>query len=55
MGLFESNAASIGIIGGADGPTAIFLTGNAQSLVLGALAALMLVAAGIAIAVRKRK
>ena len=55
MTLFESNAASIGIIGGADGPTAIFLTGDIQALVLGVLAVAMLVIAGIVIAVRKRK
>ena len=55
MTLFESNAASIGIIGGADGPTAIFLTGDIQSLVLGLIAVAMLVSAGIVIAVRKRK
>ena len=55
MTLFESNAASIGIIGGADGPTAIFLSGDIQALVLGVLAVAMLVIAGIVIAARKRK
>ena len=54
MDLFN-NAASIGIIGGADGPTAIFLTGDIQALVLGVLAVLMLVVTGIVAAVRKRK
>ena len=55
MTFFDSNAASIGIIGGADGPTAIFLTGDIQSLVLGVIAAAMLVIAAIVIAARKRK
>ena len=55
MTLFDSNAASIGIIGGADGPTAIFLTGDIQAFVLGVLAVAMLVIAGIVIAVRKKK
>ena len=55
MTLFENNAASIGIIGGADGPTAIFLTGDTQALVLGLIAVAMLVITGIVIAVRKRK
>ena len=53
MDLFN-NAASIGIIGGADGPTAIFLTGDIQALVLGVLAVLMLVVTGIVAAVRKK-
>ena len=53
MDLFN-NAASIGIIGGADGPTAIFLTGDIQNLVLGTLALCMLIATGIAVALRKK-
>ena len=53
MDLFN-NAASIGIIGGADGPTAIFLTGDIQSIVLGALALCMLIITGIVVAVRKK-
>ena len=53
MDLFN-NAASIGIIGGADGPTSIFITGDIQNLVLGALAVMMLVVTGIVVAVRKK-
>ena len=43
MTVFDNNAATIGIIGGADGPTAIFLTGDFQAvpLVLLAVAALV--------------
>lgn len=54
MDLFN-NAASIGIIGGADGPTAIFITGDIQALVLGVLAVAMLAVTGIVFALRKRK
>lgn len=43
MTLFDSNAATIGIIGGADGPTAIFLTGNFQLIPLALIAAVALV------------
>jgi len=53
MDLFN-NAASIGIIGGADGPTAIFITGDIQNLVLGALVVMMLVVTGIVAAMRKK-
>jgi len=54
MTLFDSNAASIGIIGGADGPTAIFLTGDIQAFVLGVLAVAVLVVALVVI-LRRRK
>lgn len=54
MTLFETNAASIGIIGGADGPTAIFLTGDIQAMVLGAIAVVMLAITGILVAARKK-
>ena len=53
MDIFN-NAASIGIIGGADGPTAILITGDVQNLVLGVLALCMLVVTGIVAAVRKK-
>ena len=48
------DSASIGIIGGADGPTAIFVTGNWGSLIVIAAAVLC---AGIAVlvALKKRK
>lgn len=52
---FFGNAASIGIIGGSDGPTAIFVTGDTQSLILGAAALIMLVITGLVLALRKRK
>ena len=55
MTLFDSNAATIGIIGGADGPTAIFLTGDIQAFVLGVLAVAVLVITGVVIAVGKKK
>ena len=45
-------AASIGIIGGADGPTAIFITGDPLPLILAAAA---LVIAVIALIHRFRK
>jgi Na+-transporting methylmalonyl-CoA/oxaloacetate decarboxylase beta subunit len=32
--LKTNNSNSIGIIGGADGPTAIFITGNSTSIVI---------------------
>ncbi len=38
-----NKAASIGIIGGADGPTAIFITGNPLPLIL--TAAVLVIAA----------
>ena len=38
LGFFPNEAASIGIIGGADGPTAIFLTGQLAPKLIGAVA-----------------
>ena len=55
MTLFDSNTASIGIIGGADGPTAIFLTGDIQAFVLGVLAVAILVVALVVILRRRKK
>ena len=40
---FPTKASSVGVIGGADGPTAIFVTSNVQSWFHYALAILMLV------------
>ena len=54
MTLFDSNAASIGIIGGADGPTAIFLTGDIQAIPLALLAVAALVVTLVVI-LRRRK
>ena len=54
MTLFDSNAATIGIIGGADGPTAIFLTGNSQLIPLALLAVAALVVTLVVI-LRRRK
>ena len=36
-------AASIGIIGGADGPTAVFVTGNPVALIAAAVAAAVVI------------
>ena len=47
-------AASVGIIGGADGPTAIFVTGNWWILPLAAVVAAA-VLAGIGVWIRKRR
>ena len=55
MTIFDNNAATIGIIGGADGPTAIFVTGDIQALVLGVITVAMLVITGLVIAIRKSK
>lgn len=54
MTLFDSNAASIGIIGGADGPTAIFLTGNFQLIPL-ALLAVAAAVVTLVVILRRRK
>ncbi|MBQ8217482.1 MAG: sodium ion-translocating decarboxylase subunit beta [Oscillospiraceae bacterium] len=54
MTLFDSNAATIGIIGGADGPTAIFLTGDIQAIPLALLAVAALVVTLVVI-LRRRK
>jgi len=55
MNIFESNAATIGIIGGADGPTAIFLTGNYQLIPLAVLAAVAAVLTLVVILRRRKK
>ena len=39
-------AASIGIIGGADGPTAVFVTGNPAWLIAAAVVAVVVVVGG---------
>ena len=52
-----SQDASIGIIGGADGPTAIFVSGNPTGLfltVVGAAAAAALLVTGIILYIKKR-
>lgn len=48
-------AASIGIIGGADGPTAIFVTGSIWPTVIGAIAVIAAVMIGIVVLCRKKK
>jgi len=55
MNIFESNAATIGIIGGADGPTAIFLTGDFQAVPLAILAVAAAVVTLIVILRRRKK
>lgn len=52
--LYSLPTASVGIIGGADGPTAIFVTGNWWLLPLTAIAAAALLA-GIIVWIKKRK
>ena len=52
-----SKSTSIGIIGGADGPTAVFVSGNPTGLVLtvvGAAAAVALLVTGIVLYIKKR-
>lgn len=55
MNIFESNAATIGIIGGADGPTAIFVTGNYQLIPLAVIAVAAAVLALVLILRRRKK
>ena len=55
MTLFDNNAATIGIIGGADGPTAIFLTGDFQAVPLAILAVAAAVVTLIVILRRRKK
>lgn len=49
--LTELEKSSIGIIGGADGPTAIFVTGSLTNLVLFGIGALAVIAAATAFTV----
>ncbi len=55
-GYKHRNAASIGIIGGADGPTAIFVTSK-PNLMFYIAAALLVIAAGVLVVyiVKKKK
>ena len=46
--------SSIGIIGGADGPTKIFLSGNPLLEIITALAVVIIIAA-VAVIIKKRK
>ena len=50
----DQQAASIGIIGGADGPTAIFVTGNWYGLIA-ILAAVICAAMAVMFALKNRK
>ncbi len=45
----------MGIIGGADGPTAIFVSGNLPGLILVLLAAMAIIGGGIWFFLHKRK
>ena len=49
-----NNSASIGIIGGADGPTAIFVTGSWGGLIA-ILAAVICSGIAVVVALKKRK
>ncbi|MBE6597959.1 MAG: sodium ion-translocating decarboxylase subunit beta [Ruminococcaceae bacterium] len=53
--MFEVNDASVGIIGGADGPTAIFVAGPDPLWYVGVGIVAVAVAVGIVILVKKRK
>ena len=48
-------AASVGIIGGADGPTAVFVTGNPLWMTLALLAVVAVAAAAVALWLRSRR
>ena len=48
------NASSIGIIGGADGPTAIFVTGSPVGTILMMLSAAVVIGLGIWFFVRRK-
>ena len=55
MILFENGAASVGIIGGADGPTAIFVSGPTFLLeLLSALVILFFIALAVYVIRRKK-
>ena len=52
-----SESASVGVIGGADGPTAVFVSGDLTGLVLtvvGIVAAAALLITGIVLYIKKR-
>ena len=51
----HNEAASIGVIGGADGPTAIFVTGNTNWLSVGGFLAAVIVAILVVVMIRKKK
>ena len=51
----SSEAASIGVIGGTDGPTAIFVTGNTNWLYVGGFLAAVIVAILVVVMIRKKK
>ena len=46
---------SIGIIGGADGPTAIFVTGNPLPGIIGTVIAVLLITALVVYFVKKKR
>ena len=50
----SGGSMSIGIIGGADGPTAIFVTGSVMPLIVGAAVILLAVAALVVFKKRKK-
>ena len=51
----NSQAASIGIIGGADGPTAIFVSSNINWLQVGIIAGIIVIAAILIYRNKKKK
>lgn len=49
-----NNSNSIGIIGGADGPTAIFISGNPAAIVVTLILALLLILGVLFIIIKKK-
>ena len=49
------NSSSIGIIGGADGPTAVFVSDNGGFGILVTVAVVIIAAVSIALIIKKRK
>ena len=45
----------VGVIGGADGPTAIFVTGDLRAVIIAGTALLFAVAAAVFFVIRKKK
>ena len=55
FGLSMQNKASVGIIGGADGPTAIFVTGSVLTTLTPVIAIILIAAVVIGIVLHKKK
>ncbi len=53
--MFEANDASIGIIGGADGPTAILVTGESPLPYIAGGLLIIAIVVGVIVFIKKRK